>query len=260
MRGGMLAPGETRIFPAQIDLTDMVGVLDKSILVYSNDFDQPVTRIPVRVLAQPVYRLISENDGFVIMSGPTATHRVYLVLPEGTEMAAKSAFFQGLDATVKFKPWAGDLADPELREPARPRKGYVFEVSLSGDVPAGQSVGHLFIETDHPKFPQLQANLVVQKGIVAMPDRIFYGEIPAAPRRSTFVLTRPQRPFRILSVSADTPFLDVSHQAVRGEWEYRFTVHFNGKAPTGLMASTITVKTDDPGQPTIKVPVEASVR
>lgn len=260
MRGGMLAPGETRAFPAQIDLTEVVGLLDKSIVVYSNDFDKTVTRIPVRVRSKPLYRLIAENDGFVVVEKGGVTHKVYLLIPEGFAMKPRSAFFQGIEATVTFKPWSGTLADPELNEPPASRKGYVFEIKIPDEVPPGQTIGNLFIDTDHPKLSRLQANLVLQSGIQALPDQIYYGEIPAAPRRSIFLLSRPLKGFKIVSASADTPFFKVSFEPTKSNWEYRFTVLFDGKAVSGPLASIITIKTDDPRQPEIRVPITASIR
>jgi hypothetical protein len=260
MRGGQVGPGESRLFPALIDLTDVVGDFDKSIYVYSNDLDKNVVRVPIRVKSKPLFRLIAEGDGYVLMKKGGTSARVFLVLPEGTQMTPKTARFEGLDAEVRFKGWQGELADPGLNEPAKPRKGYVFDVTIKDEAPVGQTIGNLFIDTDHPKYKRLQANLVIQSGIVSMPERVFYGEIPAAPRRSTFVVTRPGKGFKILSADADVPNLSLSYEAQKENWEYRFTVQFDGKAPTGPLSATITIKTDDPSQPVIKVPVTASIR
>ena len=152
------------------------------------------------------------------------------------------------------------MADPELNEGPLPRKGFVFDLKIADKIAPGRNVGSLHILTDHPKYKEIIANQWIQAGIVASPDRVLMGEIPAAPRRSGFLLTQPKRAFKIESLSVDNPFLSVSRQPGRGDWEYRIIIQFDGKAAPGPLDAVITIRTDSATQPVIKVPVSAMVR
>ena len=259
-RNSVLDPGETKLIAAQIDLTEVVGDFDKSILVYSNDIEKTVYRMPVKVYSKPLFRVFSENDGNVLMTKGGVHQKVYLVVPEGANLTATSAFFKGIDTDVTMKPWQGELADPEMKEGPLPRKGYVFDLKISDQIAPGRSMGTLHILTDHPKYKEILANQWVQAGIVASPERVLLGEIPAAPRRSGFLLAQPKKAFKIESMSVDSPFLTVSQQPGRGDWEHRIIIQFDGKAAPGPLEALITIRTDNPSQPIIKVPLSAMVR
>lgn len=259
-RVSILQPGQTALIPAQIDLTDVVGEFDKSILVFSNDLEKTVYRMPVKVYSKPVFRLFSENDGNVLMSKGGVHQKVYLVVPDGVSLTATSAFFKGIDTNVTMKPWQGTLADPEMNEGPLPRKGYVFDLKISDQIAPGRNMGTLHILTDHPKYKEILANQWIQAGIVASPERVLLGEIPAAPRRSGFLLAQPKRAFKIASMSVDSPFLTLTKQPGRGDWEHRILIQFDGKAASGPLEAMITIRTDNPSQPVIKVPFSAMVR
>jgi hypothetical protein len=260
LRQATLGPGETRLIPAQIDLTEFVGNLDKSIFVYSNDINRSVLRIPVKVRSNPLFRFLAQNDGWVLLEDGKNTARAFLLLPEGSTIKPVSAKLDGLEAEVTFKPWSGMLADPELNEGERPRNGYVFEVNLPDEIPPGQTRASLRVATDSPKFKEISTGFAIQKGIVASPDVVLYGEIPQAPRRSGFLLLRPRKDFEITKMTVDSPFLTLTKQAMRGKWEYRVFIQFDGKAPPGPLKATVTIHTNDPKQPLINVPVSAFVR
>lgn len=255
-----IEPGESRLVPAQVDLHDVAGSFDKHIVLYSNDIDKTVTFLPVHIQSNPLYRLISENDGNVLMQDGGVKTKVFLVLPEASPLKPIGARFDGVDAKVSFQPWSGKLADPSKGEPERERKGYVFDLEISDQIAPGRSTGTLWVKTDHPLFKEIYVNLFIQRGIVALPDQIRMGEIPNAPRRAAFLVSRPGRPFKITSLAADTPFLKISHAPSENGWEYRVNVQYDGRAALGMLRAVVSVHTDDPKQPVIQVPFEAIVQ
>lgn len=255
-----LAPGETRLIPAQINLIDVTGEFDRSIMIYSNDLEKTTTRMPVRVFSKPVYRLLPEDDGLVLMPPGGAKVKVYLTVPEGIDLKPLATRMDGLEADISFRPWSGSLADPGMNEPAMPRKGYVFDVNIADQLPPGRTRASFLVLTNHPIFKEIETIISVQKGIVGLPDYVNMGEIAPAPRRSIFLLSRPKKNFQIRSVSVDSPFLTVSHEAIRDQWEHRFTVQFDGRAAPGPLRATITIQTSDPVQPTIRIPYSAMVK
>jgi hypothetical protein len=259
IRPNPIEPGESRLLTSLVDLQEVTGEFDKNLILYSNDPERTSTFLPVRVKSRPAYRFFPANEGNVLMEAGGAKTKVVFALPEGSTLKALATRFDGIEAKVGLKPWTGRLDDPEMKDIAY-QKGYEVEVSLSDQIAPGRSTGTLWIQTDNPKFREVYVNLFVQKGIVALPDQIRLGEIAASPRRAGFLLSRPGREFKITRVSADVPYLEVSHQPVRENWEHRINVQFNGKAPPGILTAVVTVQTDDPTQPVIRVPYHAIVQ
>lgn len=257
---GILNAGDTRLFQAIIDTTEFVGDLHKRLIVFSNDPDFPVKQIPINVKVTPRYRLLSPSGPFVIATDGGAEFQVFLALNEHAEFKPTSVRLNGMPGEVTMRPWEGALADPELGEPESHRVGFVFDVKLEGTLAPGRSSGTLIIETDSKRFPTLYYSFGAQKGIVALPDELYLGEVSQAPRRASFLVSRPGRGFKILRVRSDSTSLKFEHSAVRDNWEHLVTVQFDGKVPFGIYTATVVVETDDPKQPKILVPMRAVVR
>ncbi len=255
-----IEPGETRLIQGQVDLHDVIGFVDKNLILFSNDAEKTSTPIPVRIRSKPLYRFLPENDGNVLMNPGGAKTKIFMLIPDEAKLKPLQARFDGIEAKVTFRPWSGTLADPDLKEPAMPRKGFVFDVDISDRIASGRSTGTMWVQTDNADYREIYVNLFVQQGIVALPDQIRLGEIPMAPRRAAFLVSRPGKPFRITKVEADTPFLATTIQPVRENWEYRITVQFDGKAPPGILKATLSVHTDDPAQPVLTIPYHAIVQ
>lgn len=252
--------GDTMLLQAQIDTTEFVGELHKRLIVFSNDPDFPVREIPITVHVKPRYRLLSPA-GPVVLAGASGTDLdVYLSLSDDAGFMPLSVKLNGLKGTVKMTPWQGKLADPELGQSERDHRGYRFAVHLDDALPPGRGNASLVIETDSPRFQTLYHSFSVQKGIVALPDQVYMGEIAQAPRRAGFLLSRPGKGFGIVSIKSSNPALTFTHVPVRDKWEHLVTVQFDGKAPFGVLNAMIEVETDDPDQRKILVPLQAVIR
>ncbi|MFN8221197.1 MAG: hypothetical protein U0S12_13830 [Fimbriimonadales bacterium] len=158
------------------------------------------------------------------------------------------------------EPWKGELADPELQEPATMREGICFAIKLPKNAMNGRVPGTLVAETDDARFPIMRKTFYVQKGIVALPDLLYMGNIPREPRRLNLLLSRPERDFEITKIESEHPNFTAIAKAVRGKWEYRVSVDFDGKADFGTIDTRLNIYTNDPRQPIIHVPIRAVVR
>ncbi|MCB8931866.1 MAG: DUF1573 domain-containing protein [Fimbriimonadaceae bacterium] len=256
----VLEAGDTRLMQAMIDTTEFVGPLHKRLIVYSNDPDFPVKEIPINVRVTPRYRLLAPGGPVVIASQDGAEFQVFLALDEKANFKPTGVRLNGMPGEVAQTPWSGKLADPELGEPATQRSGYRYDVKLEGTLAPGRSNGTLIIDTDSDRFPTLYYSFSAQKGIVALPDELYFGEIPKAPRRGSFLVSRPGQGFKVLKITSPSSNLFFEHTAVRDDWEYLVTVQFDGKVPFGNYTTTLIVETNDPKQPKLIVPVRAVVR
>lgn len=254
-------PGETELVPIRINTIDFVGKLKKALYVYSNDPEFPVRRIPMETIVRPIYRFVSLNkEPALIVDDTGAIYELLLVLDEATDMKVKKVSVAGLTAAVHFEPWKGMLDNQEIGEGPKERRGYKITALVSPGIPTGRANMTIRVDTDDDVFKTLYHNVVAQHGIVPVPLTIYFGEISQEPARAHTVISRPGRPYKILGVESDVDFIKPSVEPYREQTAYKIVAEFDGTAPLGRFLAMISVRTDDPKQPVVTVPVEGTVK
>lgn len=253
-----VAPGATFNVPVAMDTTEFVGETHKKLVLFTNDPKAPVRTIPYTVFIQPRYRLIVPQEEVLQVPKGGRTIDLYLVTPTGKPLNVTAVNLAGVPATASFSPWKGSLADAVMKEPAQPREGTKVSIKLGPDFPAGRQMMTVQVITDDPVFATLRTSLTLQRGIASLPSTLFLGEVKG-PQEGRLLLSRPGRPFRILGVKSDSPFFTAKEEAAEGA-DVRILVRYVGQADPGFVSGLITVRTDDPDQPEITIPVQAVVR
>jgi hypothetical protein len=254
-----VAPGTTQKAAGQIDTQDFYGVLDKHVVVWTNDREKPVRRIPIRLLSVPRFRTVAPGGNEVLLDRQSETTIVLWTKPD-KPLLPTGAKFEGLEADVTWKEWSAVMADPELNEKDQERKGYAFTIRWSPDIPEGRFTGTLEIATSDPLFPVLRHNLTIQRGIVASPENVFLGEVTAPGKSVGFLVQRPGLPFKITSAKIDHSAFKVSVEPGTKGDEWRGKVLYQGGAETGRLRATITLNTDDPKTPEVRLLVTGTLR
>jgi hypothetical protein len=254
-----LKPGDSALIKGLVDTTDVVGTLNKHIVVFTNDPEMPVREIPITLPVTSRFRFIAPAGEVFVVPDGNPSYEVFLTF-NGINFNLTEPHIDGLPGTVQIEPWKGVLADPLAGQGAMERSGYRLRISLKDGLPPGRSTATFLATTDDPRFPVIRYPFSVQKGIVALPDQVYFGEIARAPTRATFLVSRPGAPFEITSVESDNKSLAVTVPLGTPAEEHRVTVAFDGKAPSGKLDGTIRIHTSDPKQKTILVPVQAYIR
>ena len=253
-----VAPGRSVIVPMYINTIDFTGQLHKALYVYSNDPEQSVRRIPMNTIVRPLFRFVSDYEGTtLIIDERGGTYEVVMVMEEDVEISRVSV--EGLSAYVSYEPWEGELDNPEIGEGKKKRKGIKISALIAPDIPTGRVNMGIRVDTRHEVFKTLYHNLLVQRGIVPVPMSIYFGEIEQTTVRAHTIISRPNKPFKVLNVETDAKFLDVSVEPFSGDTGYKIVAIYNGKALPGRFFAKIKVKTDDPKQPVVEIPVEGTV-
>jgi hypothetical protein len=257
-RGQIETNGSVKV-PVEMDTTEFAGTLHKALFVFTNDATNPIRRIPITVAITPRYRMLPPKQT-VVADSDEITFTAYLFTPKDHPLKVKQAEAEGLPGTVTFEPWEGVLADPDMNEDALPRKGYKFNLKVKA-IPDGMHIGtSIRVTTNDPVFDEIVYQVFVQKGIIAMPPSLFMGEIGAAHRTMALVVSRPGKAFNVTGIEVDSTHISATFAPAKTVGEYRVTVTYDGKAASGDYRATILIKTDDPKQPVIQVPVAATVR
>lgn len=260
-QGTEVAPGETQGIGVAINTMDFPGTHDKVLYIYSNDPENPVRIFPVTFQAKPRYRFLWNEATDVLQVGDNGrTASVYLAV-EGDMKVTGASIQGGAAGMVDFEPWEGTLPDPKYNEGPLPRKGYKFEILFGPSIGLGRRTVGLSVDTDDPIFSRLNFPFYLQKGIVALPQRVYLGLLkPGQAAQGTARISRPGKPFKVTRVESLSTALIVSAEPFGSKGDYRINITFKGVPDSGNWTGKIRVHTDDPSQPTVDVDVAAAVQ
>ena len=256
----ILPPGAAVPIPVHVDTKDINGPFNRHLILISNDPDQPVRHIPIGVVTTPRYRFLTNEPQILIVDEKTLNATFYLVSPKEKPLEVTSVEVLGNPGTATFEPWQGDLADPERNEPVSARAGYKLNIRLEEPQTSGRSAATITVKTSDPNYPILRHVVFAQRGIAVMPASVFFGDIGKAERDASVIVTRPNKPFKVLSIDSDSSFVSATAVQLKGGWEYKLICRYNGKAPAGDLRATITLNTDDSKQAKVRIPVMGIVK
>lgn len=258
---GSLKPGESTLVPIKINTIEFVGKLNKTLFIYSNDPEDPIRQIPLDTYVRPAYRFIDQFKDPVVYVGPSgAVVETVLAIAPGNEIKVNKVEAVGVSAVAQYEPWSGTVTDPDGVNPPTQMKGYLIKVLIAPGLAIGRMEVGLQIATDHPTFKRISYAVTLQSGIAAVPASIYFGTLGNTATRGSVVVTRPGRPFKIVKVESDTGFIKPFFEPFGGDATYRIVAEYTGKAPLGRFFANITVFTDDPSEPTFKVPIQGQVQ
>jgi len=253
-----LSPGQTGTIRSSVNTNDFTGHLNHYLVVYSNDAQTPRIIVPVEMNIEPLFRFVTDGPSVLQMGPQGAVADLYLVLSPKAKLEPLTASVYGAKGDVTITPWKGAVPN-DTATSTKPGAVYKFHVKLEPNEAVGRIPAMLYITTDSDTYKILSYTFYLQRGIIAMPGQIYLGEVPAQPAHFAFLVGRPGTPFKITGVTSEPALFDATFSA-NGPTEYRVEVDYNGKAPPGDFTGVISVHTDDPKQPIVKVPVRMIVK
>lgn len=255
----VLEAGQTAMVTGFVDTVNFVGKLRHKFYVFANDAEIPYREFPVAIDVEPMVRMVRPGLNVLQLTDSGVSTDVFLVVSPTAKIELGEARIEGLTGEVETSDWEGEL---ELvpGEPKKKVKAIRYRVKLAPSPLPGRLQATLSVSTNSPVIPLIRHNIFVQRGIVAQPESLYVGEIPQARTAASFLLTRPGVPFKVLGVTTNSPFFTAKATPNADGSEYRITVEFDGKGDPGTIDVTVTIRTDDPKQPTILVPVRGIVR
>jgi hypothetical protein len=256
----VVAPGQVGIVTINMSTIDFQGTHDKGLYVYTDDAENPVTRVSVRSVIRPAYRMIQEG-----VRQPT-----FMMTPEGLKInflifaddklpfEPRKATLNGISAVATITPWEGDVQDPEWFEGVQHRKGYRVSILASPSAAVGRNLVALLVQTDSKLFPVIAVNFYVQKGIAVNPGSIFYGDVTTDISRASVLLITPNANIEVLEAKSTDSRFTAKLEKI-SDTQYRLTVDFRPGKEKGTILTSITVKTTDPDSKEIIIPIQAYV-
>ena len=260
-RSQTIQPNDSFVLEGHYDTLMTVGEIHHTLLVTTNDMDNPVIEVPVHVKVHPSYRFLVPGGEVIDLPEKGKDITGYIVIADGAKIKPGQPQVAGIPGSATIEPWEGELADPDLNEGPLPRKGYKVTIHLNGDLPApGRDPVTVYVPTDNAKFPTIQANLYAQRGIVIFPSQLFMGEIGAGVQKFDLIVSGPAKTFHIKKVSSEWPYVSFSFYPNADGSQYHIQATYDGKSPKGPVLGRVRVDTDDPKQPTIYADIAATVK
>lgn len=147
------------------------------------------------------------------------------------------------------------IADPRLdvsSRPSSPSARHQLTIKAKPDLQPVRTMATVAVKTSHPRAPQLpiRVTLTVLGPVEVQPERVLLRPSLAAPHVK--ITRRDGRPLAILGVESSDPELKAS--ARHDGAGHDLAIEYTGR-PGRPINARVSVKTDEPRQPTIVIPV-----
>ena len=258
----VIPPGGVGKVTASLDTSHYKGPITKSVQVTTGDPG-----------ARPVVLLLKAEIVTVIDVAPSITPvlRTTAGEPKPTELTVSAADGKAFDilavqadpsVRVAVRP---DPPTPAARHPPRAHgrpvaagsSRYLVTITPTPKAPVGSSIVKVILSTNQPKEETvtIRAVLSVTGPVQVVPQRLEVQPGPEAPVLHVKISKPRGGTLKILEVASSDPEFKATTSAIAKGREYDLAVRYTGKPGRGPVNSRITVKTDEPQQRTIVIPL-----
>jgi Protein of unknown function (DUF1573) len=253
-------PGKTGLVKAKVDTAEFTGPITKSMLVMTNDPNDPTTTLVVKATVQPYLEILPRPlVRFNAIQGEAASNDVTLVADKEREFKVTKveANVPYLTASVKA------LGKDEL-VPDKGKTQYDISINLAPNAPVGPVNGMVTVFTDYPEAPQVKVRVfgVVRALVHVTPGNIEFGTVESKvkPGRNVFVVNNQEKPIHVTGAKIDDDAFTVGVLPIEAGKRYQITVTVKAEAPAGLHKTVLHINTDDPKFSDLQVQVAANLK
>ena len=255
----VIAPGKEGKIELVVDGNKVHGQFSKSAEVKTNDPDHPQLSLSISGKEIPFVNVVP--DGTVYLHGRPGEdiEKELTISSNEKDVDFKvTSVTSNMDDKIKYSYAPG------------PKKGeYVIKVTKDPKLPVMSTYGSLMIHTTSKKMPDttLQVHVMTKSSILLSPSVLNYGEVkftddkgPGAPSTKTLTVTKSVGKLKITRVDSSNPNFTAALETVTPDQQYRVKVTFTPPARRQTKqteSGQITIRTDDPQEPELKVQLVA---
>lgn len=249
----VIAPGAEGKIEAQLRTSGYRGSVIKLINVTSNDLGHANVQLRLMANIESLLQVLPSDTPIVPLNENGDTVQDLELRLRGNPPAEITR----LACTAPYA--SATLAPGSLSGDTRT---YHVHVTIHKGAPAGRSAFIITAFMTSTREPQANITVICDKGALVIPQSVYMGAIDSRsvlPVDQVVTLLKHSGPFHILKLESDDPHLEVTYETLQEGLQYRIHLRYLGGWPAGAIRSTVTVLTDDPAEPTIVIPVTASV-
>jgi hypothetical protein len=259
----VIPPGRVGKLTASLETQHYHGAITKSIRVTTKEATPQEAMLELKaMIVTPVDVSPSETPVLRTTYGESATAELTLSASDGKPFDVL-AITADPTVTVSIRPAPGvSVATPKRKPAGKPPLGagssrYVMTITSNKDAAVGNAIVNLSLTTSVHKAATvtLRPFLIVAGRLQVLPPRVYLQPAAATQPQRVSISKPGGTGLEILGVeSADPDFAATVSPVTEGR-EYDVIVTYKGKPDRGPVNTSITVKTNEPGQQTIVVPL-----
>lgn len=254
--------GTSGFIKAKLDTSDFSGPISKSILVMTNDPQDPSLTLVIKTDVHPFVEVL-----------PRALVRFNAVQHEPMEQTLtvvsgdEQPDFKvtGVRSSVPFlETEVRELTGDELVA-GKPAPQYRVSLSMNDEAPVGPVNAMLEVQTNHPKAKKVPVKVfgVVRALLHVTPSQVQFGEVSAKkqPGRNLILVNNRSNnvPVRVTAATVDDAAFDADVITIEEGRRYQVTITVKPGASPGNRNATLILKTSDRQFPELQVPVKANI-
>jgi len=240
-------PGESGSVPIKVNSTKILGTIQKSVVVFSNDKERPITELTIRGKVGNPIEYSPKWAYFNIPLDATA------VPPQTVKLTNSAltglAVYNATSSTPAFR------AEVITNTPG---KEYQIVIGVVPPFAPGVTKGEVAVSTSSPDMPKITFSTManVQSAVSMMPSQILLpsGPLPNAVTNSVVIQYTGTNAFHLSDPLVNASGVKVRLNELKPGKIFQAALMF----PKGFQITTpveFTVKTSDPRQPVLRAPV-----
>lgn len=257
----VIAPGDTGEVAVTLKPQGYSGPLARSVRVYTNDADNPYIELVVKAVIAPSVYMSPGYARLVGLAGePIEPARQVLWAPGVDDFQVT-----GATTTVPFVEVEVRPATPGEAAEEGSGNQWVVEARLGDEAPDGIFEDTVVIHTNHPRRPTIDLPLFgqVHAPVRSVPSSLELGTHPQGEEIETSVRLATldenlEVEYGQATLAADAPGTIETRYENEGEVTYLVVV-FQSDWPAGNIETEISVPTDHPQVPEVRIPVRGVV-
>jgi hypothetical protein len=257
-----IAPGKTGYVKAKLETRDFSGPISKSILIMTNDPQDPTLTVVIKTVVHPYVEVLPRPlVRFNAVQHEPMNQKITVVAAENE----KNFQVTGVKSSVPFleasvRPLTKDqlLAGKSARQ-------YEISLSMKDDAPTGPVNAVLEVETNHPKAATVPVKVfgVVRSLLHVTPSQVQFGSVSAKKRPGRNVIFVNNRTggvaVKVTGAQVNDPAFAAEVVTIEDGRRYQVTVTVKPDASPGPRDAMLTLSTTDSQFPALEVPVRANI-
>jgi len=258
-----IAPGATGHVAAKLDTKDFAGPISKSVLVMTDDPQNPTVTLVIKADIRPFIEILPRpliRFNAVLHEPMNQTFIVVGADPE-KDISVRSVESSVPFITTSMRPLAAD----ELVA-GKSKTQYEVTLSLTDEAPVGPVNAVLSVNTNLKEAPMVPVKVygVVRALIHVTPSQLQFGSVEAKTRPGRNLIVVNNRTdgtdVEVTGAKIDDPAFGAQVTTIEEGRRYQVTVMVKPDADPGTRDATLTLTTTDKDFPTVTVPVRANLR
>ena len=266
----VIHPGGVGKVTASIHTTNFKGDVTKSVTVTTNDPTNKSFSLQIKAkVLVPIDVMPSEMVSFDGKAGTLQPSTVTVVANGGEVFDIISE--ETNDAHYKVAVAPNLVAEAGKPAPKAPKakagtlgsgmSSYLVTITPAADLPIGRGNAQVTLKTSHPKAAEVivRVSSFVRGDVEILPERVTLrlGSTQPDDAKVQHVAIRKREggPLKILGVESSNPAVKTTLKTVTAGQEFDLAVKYDGPPPTAVINAEVSIKTDDPKQPLLKVTV-----